>query len=338
MFDATASAESATFKLIAIAIQAIRHTTELRNRAMRTIRRAAAHLQSGQILIALAVIIPVLVAAASLGVDISIFYFNWAGMQAAADNAALAGAAYLPNDTAGAKSATTSYAVSNGALASEVAAPTFGSNNNSIAVSITRQVAFRFASALGLIKSPITVNATATLMNTSTASGAFPIGLSSQTTYTDGQSITIHNGRVGAGNWDALALGCTGGSCYSNNLAAGYSSTLSVGELVTSEPGNMVGPTDSGVATRVSSGQTVDPGGTATSHTLDDPRIVIVPVVNWAGCHGRCSIPIVAFATLWITGASGGDINAVFIGSLAPNATPTSGGSNYGAYQAVLTK
>jgi len=191
---------------------------------------------------------------------------------------------------------------------------------------------------LGLVSSPVITKATANLMNTGSASGALPIGLSIQTTYSYGQSITLHQGGVGPGNWDGLALGCTGGACFSNNLASGFAGTITVADTLTSETGIKTGPVSSGIAVRVANGQSVDPGGTWSDHTLTDPRIGIIPVVDWTGCNGRCSVPVKGFAAVWITGANGSDINVVFIGAVAAGAVPSQTGANFGTYQAVLTQ
>jgi len=51
-------------------------------------------------MVILAVVLPTLLGAMALCADVAVFYFNWANLQKAADSAALAGAHYLPNDTA----------------------------------------------------------------------------------------------------------------------------------------------------------------------------------------------------------------------------------------------
>jgi hypothetical protein len=64
----------------------------------------------------------------------------------------------------------------------------------------------------------------------------------------------------------------------------------------------------------------------------------VVPVVDWTGCNGRCSVPIVGFAAIWINGASGTDINAVFIGRIAESTTPSTTAPNFGVYKAILSQ
>jgi hypothetical protein len=42
------------------------------------------------------------------------------------------------------------------------------------------------------------------------------------------------------------------------------------------------------------------------------------------------------FSAIWVTGANGGAINIVFIGSAAAGTTPSRTAANYGTYRAVL--
>lgn len=286
----------------------------------------------------LTILIPVLLGVVAMGVDITVFYWTWSRMQSAADSAVLAGAASLPDSPSLAIAAATAYAKANGMIASEITTPVVAGNALSISITLTRVVPYYFGRVLGMISSPVVTKATANLLNSGSATGALPIGLSIQTTYSFGQSITLHQGGVGPGNWDGLALGCTGAACYSNNLASGYDGTITVGDILTSEPGKKTGPTSSGIDARVSAGISADPGGTWSDHTLTDARVGIVPVVDWTGCNGRCQVPVKGFAAVWITGANGSDISAVFIGALAVGAVPSQVGANFGIYQAVLTQ
>jgi len=292
----------------------------------------------GQVLVMLTVLIPVLLGVVAMGVDITVFYWTWSRVQSAADSAVLAGAASLPDSPSLALAAATTYAESNGMIASEITSLTVAANDLSISITLTRVVPYYFGRVLGLVSSPVVARATANLFNSGSASGALPIGLSIQTTYSFAQSITLHQGGVGPGNWDGIALGCTGATCFSDNLANGYAGTVSVGDVLASEPGAKSGPTGVGINARVSAGQSADPGGTWSDHTLTDPRVGIVPVVDWTGCGGRCSVPVKGFAAVWIVSATGSDISVVFIGAVAAGAVPSQAGANFGTYRAVLTQ
>ena len=107
--------------------------------------------------------------------------------------------------------------------------------------------------------------------------------------------------------------------------------------MLTTEPGAKVGPISQGVSARVAAGVAADPSGTWSSHTIDDARAVVVPVVNWAGCNGRCTAPVTGFAEVWVSGSSGSNINAVFIRQVGPG-NPGSSGTDMGAVHALLTQ
>jgi hypothetical protein len=273
-----------------------------------------------------------------MAVDISTFDWTWARMQSAADATVLAGASNLPTSPSRAKATATAYAITNGMLAAEVTAPTVPVDGLSISITLSRSVPYYFGRVLGLTASPVVVSSTAALLTTGSVTGSMPIGLSAQTTYAYGQSITLQPGGGTANSWGALALGCTGASCYSNNLATGYPGLLSVGDTVQNEPGNKTGPTSTGINALVTAGQVVDPGGTWADHTVTDPRAVIVPVVDWTGCSGSCTGPILGFSAIWVSGANGGAINIVFIGSAASGTSPSKTAANYGTYRAVLVQ
>ncbi len=303
--------------------------------------RGHGFLARGQMLIMLAILIPVLLGVVAMGVDISVFYWTWSRMQSAADAAVLAGATSLPDSPSLATAAAISYAKTDGMAASEISAPVVAADKLSISIALTRPVPYYFGRVLGLTTSPVVVRATASLFGSNSAGGAMPIGLSMQTVYSFGQSITLHQGELGApGNWDGLALGGTGASNYSNNLANGYSGTLSLNQVISPESGVAAGPTRTGISTRVSDGLSEDPAGTWSDHTLTDPRVVIAPVVDWTGCNGSCSLTIKSFASLWITGADAhGNINAVFIGAFPAGSVPSANpGPNFGTYRAILTQ
>jgi Flp pilus assembly protein TadG len=292
----------------------------------------------GQTAVMLVLLVPILLGAIALGSDVAVFYYNWAQLQRAADAAALAGATRLPSNTSGAVSTATQYAELNGASAGEVASITFGNANSTITVQLRRVVPYLFARVLGLVENPVSASATASLLTAGSAGGALPIGLDAQTTYSYGQSITMHQGGVGPGNWDGLALGCSGSSCYRDNLSNGYSGTVHVGDMISSEPGASSGPTSQGINQRISDGREFDSCASWNNFKPGDPRAVIVPIVDWTGCNGRCSVPVKAFASVWINSVRGTDINATFIEMVAPGSTPSATAPDYGTKHCSLTK
>lgn len=301
----------------------------------------------GQTMIIFALTIPALLGVIALGTDVTVFYFNWVQLQKAADAAVLAGANFLPDNPSTAQNTATQLAEANGIKAAEILATSIGANNLSISIQLRRTVPYYFARALGLTNGIITTSATAapqfppsTLNATAPgqvpaggdsggANGGtcaavggcelIPIGLDSNTVYTDGTQITLQQGQLGPGNWDLLALGGNGGANLRTNIANGFDSMITVGDWVTTEPGKKVGPVDQGFQDRLDSAASSDPSGTFSSHTLTDSRVMILPVVDWEHPNGRSSVQVKAFASVWLDSYSSGQVTVNFISQVVAN-------------------
>jgi Flp pilus assembly protein TadG len=310
--------------------------TEHTNRHGAIARCAKRLLSRGQTVVMLTLLIPILLGAVALGADVAVFYYNWGRLQRAADAAALAGGSFLPRDTTSATSTAIKYAGLNGVSSGQVTSVSFGSGNTTITVKVQRTVPYMFARVLGLVSNPVRASATAAVTTAGSATGAMPIGLNSNTPYSKGQAIAMHSGRVAPGDWDGLALGCSGASCYQNNLTNGYSGTITVGDMLTSEPGATVGPTDKGINARIQNGLAFDSTASATNFQTGDPRAVIVPVVSWNGCTGNCTVPVVTFAAVWINSVSGKTINATFIAYVSAGSTSSTTAVNDGVLHCAL--
>jgi Flp pilus assembly protein TadG len=292
-------------------------------------------------MVLLALLLPVLLGAMALGTDIAIFYFQWGNLQRAADAAALAGASKLPLDPDGAKTVARNYAGRNGIAAGEVSSVTVAADNRSITVVLTRNVPYYFGAVLGLSQSPVSARGTAGLVPTGGVTGAMPIGLDSRTTYTFGQQVMLMQGDVnsrwGPGNWGALALGGGGASNFASNVSDGYPGEINLGDLLTTETGKMTGQVRGSFSDRISSAAVIDPGGTFTNHALDNPRVVTVPIVNFAGVSGNSQVPVTGFAEVWLQSIDAQlNLTVIFIQQITPGGKPNPGGPDTGAYKVVL--
>ena len=307
---------------------------------------------TGQLFPTLALILVGLLAVGALGIDVFTLYWAQSNLQRGADAAALAGAMYLNDVTFSganpscayatpAQNAACTYALNNALQSSEIQSITPAVDSRSITITTSRTVPASFARVLGFTQ--FTVNATghAGIQALSGASGALPVGLSSSTTYTYGQAITMHYScgtLTSASCYGALDYQGNSGSNLKDLLANGYSSTVKVGDTYNSTPGGKNGPISQGVSARVSAGSAADPGGTWSLHTMSDARAAVVPLVNWfpTPCSGaNCHATITGFAEVWISGATGADINAVFIRQVA-SGTTSAGGTDTGAVHALL--
>jgi len=314
---------------------------------------------SGQVLVIVALILPALLGAIALGTDVTVFYFNWVQLQKAADSAALAGANYLPDNPAQAITTANQLARNNGINANEILATTVAPDDLSISIKLQRTVPYYLARALGLSTGVVTTAATAApqlslaTVNAGTPGqvppggdnnganggtcaqvglcGLVPIGLDSNTAYSDGSQITLQQGQLGPGNWDLLALGGVGGNNLRTNIANGYNSIVTVGDWVTTEPGKKVGPVDQGFQDRLSAAASMDPMGTYSSHMLNNPRVMVLPVVDWEDPHGRTTVQVKAFASVWLDSYSNGNVTVHFISQVVANSFGASGTPNFGS-------
>jgi hypothetical protein len=303
--------------------------------------------------------LPALLGAVALGTDVTVFYFNWGQLQKAADAAVLAGANYLPDNPAEATAIANQLAQSNGVKSGEIVSTIVADDDLSISIKLQRTVPYFLARVLGLTSGAVTTAATATPQfapttvnagtpgqvppdgdnngdNGSTCSavgscGLIPIGLDSNTVYTDGNQITLQQGQLGPGNWDLLALGGVGGSNLRTNISNGYNSMVSIGDWVTTEPGKKVGPVNQGFEDRLNAASSIDPNGTFGSHTLNDPRVLILPVVDWQHPNGRSSVEVKSFATVWLDSYSSGQVTVHFISQVIAHSFGSPGAPYFGS-------
>lgn len=292
----------------------------------------------GQILVLMTLILPVLIGAMALGTDVAVLYFNWHLLQSAADDAALAGASYLPEYPSLAVSNATSYAERNGIASGEISSITVSSDDKSLTIELARYVPYRFGVLLGLFSGRVTAHATAAVQAVGSVIGIRPFGIDYRTSYTSGQVVTLDEGMLGPGNWDPLALGGTGSSTMLNNIEYGYQGQISIGDQVLTEPGMAMGPIRTGFQYLLDEGTTEDPSGTFSDHAVNDPRVVIVPMVDFSAVNGSSDVPVKGFAALWLVGlGSGNQVETYFISQVAPDSTPSTTASDFGAYRAALT-
>jgi len=313
----------------------------------------------GQTLVIVALMLPALLGAVALGTDVGVFYFNWVQLQKAADSAALGGANYLPDNPTQATSTANQLAQNNGIKASEIVSTSVAPDDLSISIKLQRTVPYYVARVLGLTSGIVTTSATAapqfppTTLNATapgkvppggdnngangslcSAAGScslIPIGLDVNTHYSNGSQITLQQGELGPGNWDLLALGGVGGNNLRTNIANGYNSLVSVNDWVTTEPGKKVGPVDQGFQDRLDAAASVNAAGTYSNHSLTNPRVLVLPVVDWEHQNGRSSVEVKAFATVWLDSYNKGAVTVHFISQVAANSFGSPGAPYFGA-------
>lgn len=306
----------------------------------------------GQILVIIALAMPVLIGTLSLGTDVAILYFNWVQLQKAADAAAIAGANYLPGDPAQAQTVADTYAIQNGVVQGEIASTTVAPDELSITVTLQRSVPFNFARMFGLHQTNVSTAATAGVQTNPGASrGVMPIGLpcsSGNCSYNVGKHYTLKQGptngnwgQLGPGNWGALALGGNGANVYRYNIERGYIGKLSVGQSISVETGNVVGPTSQGFTTRINLGQTTFPGANPAAPSQYDPRVVVIPMIDFTGAKGKSTqVTIANFALMFVDSVNGNsaNIDAVYLGTVPSTDLTGATPNDFGMLTPVLLR
>lgn len=309
--------------------------------------------ESGSVVVLVAIALTALLGLCAIVTDIGLMYAQKAHLQNSVDAAALAGVQELPNDPTAAAQKAGNYAAQNGVSNVTVE---FGANNTKIIVSATQQVPTYFARILGITEEQISVTAKAIMVPPTKLAGAVPLSIQEQDLAYGQRYVLKSGGGSGTLSWyfdenvnnkakkadgtssdtsgtsgwyGALELSGTGANTYEVDLANGYQGILYVGQIVDVEHGNMSGPTEDAINTRLSR-DTCEPHNTFSNYRRDAPEIIYVPIVRIISENGSSvqQVQIVGFAAFFLEGVAGNGNDSVitgwFIRTFAPNGKVTS--------------
>lgn len=319
---------------------------------MNSLRRVAFRsLRKGQALVIVIAAIPAVLGSLSLVIDVGNALFNKLEMQTASDSAVLAGGLYLPSYPDQAISFARQFANTNGLKNSEITSIQVTPDNKQVTLSVTRSLPCYLCALLGestahaqvtSISGPgagLHATATSGIVPIRAATGVVPIGVDYRTPLNYGQQVVLKQGQVGIGNWGPLALGASGADTYRTNIQNGYGGLVTVGDKLNTQTGNVVGPTSQAFNYRLSAGQTSYPSGTFQVHDLNDPRVMLIPMVDFSGINGNSQVPLKGFAMMWVVSESGqGDITCYFVQQSIPQgiADTSNSSTNTGATTPIL--
>ena len=242
---------------------------------------------------------------ASLAVDIGLAFNEKARLSAAVDSAALAGAQEIVENPDNAVATAKEYLSKNG-LDPADAEVKLTDDGNGVSVSTNKKVKYFLARVIGKEEGLVGAHAAAkTAPITAVYSGIRPFAIEQMELEYGAQYVLKEGGGDGSnGNYGALALGGNGACKYRSNIINGYNSKLKVGDYVDTEPGNMSGPTYTGVNTLVNSCSHC-PKCTFDNYDPGCPRIITVIIVDSLSIKGRKSVKIVGFASFFLEGVEG---------------------------------
>lgn len=257
-------------------------------------------------------------------------------IQVIADAATMAAAVKLPRETdstAAANRIVTQYqATYNGTITSAV---TYTRNASglptSVRVAVHEDVPMIFPRLMGHATRPVNVSATANrFIPAALLAGAVPIGIQYDSVfdipdngYASPNTVRLKQGSgqkiLGPGNCAPLRFpGSNGGNDWGDFTKWGYTGRLAIGDWIDTEPGNKQGPTQNAIYDDVDSRfnrATAPPYNDDTWSAFDpgNPRIVVMPLVDWNNVNGMSQVQIKGFVAFWVESCSGGDIYGRFI-------------------------
>lgn len=296
--------------------------------------------QKGVSLVIFAFSLAVIAASASLAVDIGVVVFEKSRLSATIDSAALAGAQEMISNESNTTNVINDYIEKNSVPLKELEV-SIDNFERILEVKGVKTVEHYFAKLFGRDSKDISSTSKVKVENVSSVKGARPFAVVDQN-FTFGAKYTLKEGAGdgSSGNYGAVALGGTGGSVYRNNLIHGYNSNISVGDMISTEPGNMSGPTETGVRQLIN-GCTHSPRCTYQYYNKNCSRIIFIPIVDTLDVHGRDHIKVLGFATFFLEGVTnhGGqaDVTGRFI-TYSLTGETSSLANDYGTYNIRLIK
>lgn len=255
-----------------------------------------------------AIVLVVLVGAASLALDAGQLYLNRARIVNALDSSVLAGVQYLPDHPDLALETASEYAQKNGLDLGECSFEVTESNR-AITGQAQRQVSFYFARVLGYESGNVDAQAGARIYSVGAVSRLAPFGVI-EDDYQFGQTIVLKEGAgdtVFSGWFGALRLGDGGASSYEDNIINGYPGMVHLGDVIPIESGNMSMPTRRAIAECIDDCNH-SPRCSINGFDQQCSRILLVPLVRIASINAGGhpdSIKVVGFAAFLVNRYTG---------------------------------
>lgn len=289
----------------------------------------------GSAAVILCLVVTALFGFTALAVDIGLSYVEKERLSNALDSAALAGAMDLPGNKVKAVQTADDYLSKNNVDPSE-ASITIGVDGKSIEIDGVKNVKHLFAPVIGISSSNVRASAKAIIGPIgSVASGTRPFAVE-KGDFVYGDEITLKEdaGSGYCGNYGAVALGGTGASVYANNAIYGYSGTISAGQYVDTETGDMEGPTNT-IQRYLDTEQS-----TFDNFPRNSIRLWVLPLVDTLEVNGRSNVQVTGFAEFYVESVnnnSGMQITGRFIQYVAKGTVDTTL-SDTGLYGVKLIK
>jgi hypothetical protein len=251
--------------------------------------------EKGSVSILVMLMMIVLLASTGAVIDVGIVLVNRTQLSNAMDYAALAGAQELPDNISDAKAVASDYLIENNVNPSDVTI-TVAVDGKSISITGNREVKYTFLRILGLDGTSVSAQSKVILGAANSIKGGLRPFAVEDFPYAYGAEVILKQGAGDGyhGNYGVVALGGSGASIYEANALYGYSGTVTIGDEINTEPGNMAN-----VSNQL---QTYINGisDTFDNHTRKSDRLWTVPLVDSLEENGRGTVVVSGFAQVYV--------------------------------------
>lgn len=261
-------------------------------------RKSKLRFVSGNITIFLAVFMVVMLGFTALVLDVGMIFVEKARLDQALDAAALAGAQDLPLGIDKATQSAQTYIALNQIAISDVQVEIID-GEKTIKVSGKKRVNHFFAPIFSIEQTVVNSYSKAIIGPAGkVTNGLRPLAISDYP-MVYGEQVTLKEGAGDGttGNYGAVSFGPTGASEFENYLLYGYTGSLSVGDWIQTEPGNMAG-----AVSALSSNLSTD-YSTFDNYTAISKRLWTIPIVDTLDVTGRKDVKIIGFAQFFVESA-----------------------------------
>lgn len=249
----------------------------------------------GNVSIVLCILITAIFGFTAFALDIGLVYTEKVKLSNAMDSAALAGALELPNNEIKAVAVAQDYLRKNEVDPNNTAIG-IASDKKKIQIAGTKNVKHLFAPIIGIESSNVSAGNSAIIGPVKSVKGGIRPFAVQKFNFSYGDLVTLKTGAGDgySGNYGAVALGGTGNNVFRNNALYGYNGTITVGDYIDTETGDMAGTVNE-IKNYVSS-----ENSTFNNFSRNSIRIWTIPLVNNFMVNGRGQIQVSGFAEFYV--------------------------------------
>ncbi|HEY5584948.1 MAG TPA: TadE/TadG family type IV pilus assembly protein [Ruminiclostridium sp.] len=249
----------------------------------------------GNVAIIMCLLITALLGLTAFVIDIGMVYVEKVKLSNAIDSAALAAVLELPIDDIKAKAVAEDYLQKNNVDPNQTVIA-ISEDHKSIQINGVKNVKHIFAQIIGISSSNIEVKTKAVVAPVKSVEGGIRPFAVEAYDFSYGDLVALKEGAGDGyqGNYGVVSFGGTGANVFRGNALYGYSGTISVGDYIDTEPGNMAGVCND-IKNYINS-----ENSTFENFSRDSIRLWTIPLVDSLAENGRGTVLVSGFAVFYV--------------------------------------